>query len=327
MQRFLCTLLIMIMSATAQAANDPSTHSSNTYYPITIKSCGTPVTFTEAPHRAIINDLNMSEMAFALNLQDHIVGLTGISGWYKMTPAFLKQMGNIPELAPKYPSLETLLAAHPDFFFAGWNYGMKPGGEVTPEALSHYGIRTFVLSESCVFSGSRRKATMNTLYDDELTLGRIFNKEAEAQALVAGWKQRLAQLSKPAANEKAPTVFVYDSGEDKPFTSGRYAMPTAIIEAAGGQNAMASLEMSWGTTSWENVAASEPDVIILLDYQTSGGADKLRQFLEQHPLMKLTPAVKHHRYLALQYAELTPGPANIDAVEKLAHVLHGSGIH
>ena len=104
-------------------------------------------------------------------------------------------------------------------------------------------------------------------------------------------------------------------------------MPTAIIEAAGGQNAMASLEMSWGTTSWENVAASEPDVIILLDYQTSGGADKLRQFLEQHPLMKLTPAVKHHRYLALQYAELTPGPANIDAVEKLAHVLHGSGIH
>jgi iron complex transport system substrate-binding protein len=30
-------------------------------------------------------------------------------------------------------------------------------------------------------------------------------------------------------------VFVYDSGEDKPFTSGRYAMPTAIIEAAGGK--------------------------------------------------------------------------------------------
>ncbi|OOL11373.1 hypothetical protein BXQ27_33330, partial [Klebsiella aerogenes] len=51
--------------------------------------------------------------------------------------------------APKYPTLETLLAAEPDFFFAGWNYGMKVGGEVTPDTLSKYGIKTFVLSESC----------------------------------------------------------------------------------------------------------------------------------------------------------------------------------
>lgn len=88
-------------------------------FPVTIDSCGTPVTFTQAPKRAVIHDLNMSEMAFALGLQDRIVGLTGITGWYKMTPEFKHQMGSIPELAPKYPSLETLLAANPDFFFAG----------------------------------------------------------------------------------------------------------------------------------------------------------------------------------------------------------------
>lgn len=97
-------------------------------FPVTIDSCGTPVTFTQAPKRAVIHDLNMSEMAFALGLQDRIVGLTGITGWYKMTPEFKHHMGSIPELAPKYPSLETLLAANPDFFFAGWNYGMKVGG-------------------------------------------------------------------------------------------------------------------------------------------------------------------------------------------------------
>ena len=72
----------------------------------------------------------------------------------------------------------------------------------------------------------------------------------------------------------------------------------------------------------EAVAAAEPDFIILLDYQTGSGADALRRFLESHPLMKLTPAVRHHRYLKLQYAELTPGPANIGAVEKLARALY-----
>lgn len=306
--------LTLMASAHAASAAD---------FPVTVESCGTPVTFSAPPRRAIINDLNMAEMAFALHLQDRIVGLTGISGWYKMTPDFRQAMGAIPELAPKYPSLETLLAAEPDFFFAGWNYGMKVGGEVTPATLAKYGVKTFVLSESCVFTAAhKKKATMDLLYGDVLTLGRIFGKRNEAQTLVEGWKQRLSALPKPATGARPLKVFVYDSGEDKPFTSGRYAMPTAIIEAAGGKNAMEALDISWGTTSWENVAASEPDVIILLDYQTGSGADALRRVLENHPLMKLTPAVKQGRYLKLQYAELTPGPANIAAVEKLARTLY-----
>lgn len=306
--------LTLMASAHAASAAD---------FPVTVESCGTPITFSAPPKRAIINDLNMAEMAFALHLQDRIVGLTGISGWYKMTPDFRQAMGAIPELAPKYPSLETLLAAEPDFFFAGWNYGMKVGGEVTPATLAKYGVKTFVLSESCVFTAAhKKKATMDLLYGDVLTLGRIFGKRNEAQTLVEGWKQRLSALPKPATGARPLKVFVYDSGEDKPFTSGQYAMPTAIIEAAGGKNAMEALDISWGTTSWENVAASEPDVIILLDYQTGSGADALRRVLENHPLMKLTPAVKQGRYLKLQYAELTPGPANIAAVEKLARTLY-----
>ncbi|MHA0960533.1 ABC transporter substrate-binding protein [Enterobacter cancerogenus] len=306
--------LTLMASAHAASAAD---------FPVTVESCGTPITFSAPPKRAIINDLNMAEMTFALHLQDRIVGLTGISGWYKMTPDFRQAMGAIPELAPKYPSLETLLAAEPDFFFAGWNYGMKVGGEVTPATLAKYGVKTFVLSESCVFTAAhKKKATMDLLYGDVLTLGRIFGKRNEAQTLVEGWKQRLSALPKPATGARPLKVFVYDSGEDKPFTSGQYAMPTAIIEAAGGKNAMEALDISWGTTSWENVAASEPDVIILLDYQTGSGADALRRVLENHPLMKLTPAVKQGRYLKLQYAELTPGPANIAAVEKLARTLY-----
>lgn len=313
MKSFVIALTLMASAHAANAAD----------FPVTVESCGTPITFSAPPKRAIINDLNMAEMAFALHLQDRIVGLTGISGWYKMTPDFRQAMGAIPELAPKYPSLETLLAAEPDFFFAGWNYGMKVGGEVTPATLAKYGVKTFVLSESCVFTAAhKKKATMDLLYGDVLTLGRIFGKRNEAQTLVEGWKKRLSALPKPATGARPLKVFVYDSGEDKPFTSGRYAMPTAIIEAAGGKNAMEALDISWGTTSWENVAASEPDVIILLDYQTGSGADALRRVLENHPLMKLTPAVKQGRYLKLQYSELTPGPANIAAVEKLARTLY-----
>ncbi len=106
MKKLFISLLSVLSASVASAAD----------FPVTIESCGTPVTFSGPPKRAVINDLNMAEMAFALDLQDRIVGLTGISGWYKMTPEFKKGDGLDPELAPKYPTLETLLAAEPDFF-------------------------------------------------------------------------------------------------------------------------------------------------------------------------------------------------------------------
>ncbi len=96
-------------------------------------------------------------------------------------------------------------------------------------------------------------------------------------------EKTLSKLPLAPKGTRPLKVFVYDSGEDKPFTCGKYAMPTAIIEATGGKNAMESLDNSWGASSWESVAA-EPDFIILLDYQTGSGADALRSFLEKQPI-------------------------------------------
>ena len=44
----------------------------------------------------VVHDINMSEMVFALGLQDHMVGVTGISGWYKTSVSFNKLLGDIP---------------------------------------------------------------------------------------------------------------------------------------------------------------------------------------------------------------------------------------
>ncbi|WP_244202421.1 ABC transporter substrate-binding protein [Buttiauxella warmboldiae] len=292
-------------------------------FPVTVESCGHPIIFDAPPQRAVIQDLNMSEMAFALNLQPNIVGVTGISGWYKSTPAFKQQQGNIPELAPKYPSLETLLAVKPDFFFAGWNYGMRPGGEVTPQTLAPFGVKTLELSESCIHVDKNRpRASMDLLYSDMLTLGKIFGKAELAQQIIERWKAKIAALHGKIANQPVQKVFLYDSGEDKPLTSGEYAMPTAIVEAAGGKNVMDTMKTSWATTSWETVASTQPDLIILMDYQNGGSTATKQAFLEAHPLMKLTPAVRQQRYLKLRYEELTPGPANIEAINKLVYALY-----
>jgi iron complex transport system substrate-binding protein len=292
-------------------------------FPVTVDNCGETLTFDAAPSRMVTQDINISEMAFALGLRDRMVGVSGISGWYKTSPEFEARRGELPELAPKYPTLENLVAASPDLFFAGWYYGMKPGGDVTPDTLAPHGIKTLILTESCIHvDKARPKATLDLLYDDMLRLGRIFGKESEAETLVAGWKERVAEVKQRIAAADSPRVFLYDSGEDKPFTAGKFAMPTAMIEAAGGQNVSVGMETSWGTTSWEAVAAADPEFIILLDYQDGGGADKLRAFLQAHPVMQHVEAVKSARYLALRYEQITPGPANVDGIEALARAMH-----
>ena len=62
-------------------------------------------------------------------------------------------------------------------------------------------------------------------------------------------------------------VFVYDSGEDTPFTAGKYAMPTALIEAAGGVNIMDDLDKSWATVAWEPVVERNPQVIVIVFFK------------------------------------------------------------
>ena len=87
---------------------------------VTVDNCGETLTVEETPERIVVHDMNMTDMAFALGLQDKIVGLTGITGWYKTSEDFDELRGDIPELAPKYPTVEHLLAADPQMFFAGW---------------------------------------------------------------------------------------------------------------------------------------------------------------------------------------------------------------
>jgi len=292
-------------------------------FPVTVDSCGTPLTFDAPPKRAVVQDINMSEMAFALGLQPSMVGVSGITGWYKLSPEFVAEQGKIPELAPKYPTMENLLAANPDFFFAGWYYGMKPGGEVTPDTLAKHGIKTLVLTESCVhLDKNRPPASMDLLYGDVEKLGKIFGKEAEAGKLVAGWKSDLAAIQAKVGDKSGTRVFLYDSGDDKPFTAGKFAIPTAMIAAAGGKNIMDDMDTSWGTTDWETVATRNPQFLILLDYQDGAGYRKLLDFLKAHPAMKETDAVKNERFVPLRYEELTPGPANIAAIGKIAKAMY-----
>ncbi|WP_321829243.1 ABC transporter substrate-binding protein [Thalassovita sp.] len=290
---------------------------------VSVDSCNRQVQFDAPPQAAISNDVNLTEMMLVLGLADRMVGYTGISGWKTLDEEMRAGVEALPELSAKYPTKEVLVGADADFFFAGWNYGMKVGGEVTPETLAPFGIKVYELTESCIHIGDKPKVSIDDMYNDLTNLGKIFQVEDKADALVAGYKAELAAFTADLETGDPLRVFVYDSGEDTPFTAGRYAMPTALIEAAGGTNIMDDFEKSWGTVNWEAVVERNPEVVVIVNYGNVTAAEK-RAFMMNNPAFADLDAVKNDRFVVLEYVEATPGPRNINAVKKLANGFWGN---
>ncbi|KJZ18565.1 ABC transporter substrate-binding protein [Loktanella sp. S4079] len=285
---------------------------------VTVQSCDRSITFPETPQAAVSNDVNITEMMLVLGLREHMIGYTGISAWRTLDPEMRSGVAELPELSTIYPTREVLVGAGADFLFAGWNYGLKVGGEVTPATLEPFGITVYELTESCTHIMDKPKASLDDMYNDIRNLGAIFRVPERADALIAGWQAEVELLTAEVDTTDPIKAFVYDSGEDSPFTAGRYAMPTALIEAAGGSNVMDSFEKSWATVGWEEVIDAAPEVIVIVNYGEVT-ADQKRAFMMNNPAFADIPAVVNDNFVTLEYVEATPGPRNIAAIGKLAN--------
>ncbi|QTD34060.1 ABC transporter substrate-binding protein [Pseudomonas fluorescens] len=292
-----------------------------TKYPLTIQSCNREVTFKEAPKHAVSHDINMTQMMLALGLKSKMAGYSGVSGWKSVTPEMQSLLDGLPELAAKYPSVETLLNANVDFFFAGWDYGMRVGGDLTPQTLQPLGINVYELTESCAFVMKRPAATLDDTYNDLRNLGKIFDVQDRANALIADMQSQVADIRKDLPAEK-PRVFLYDSGEDRAMTSGRLGMPQALIDAAGGRNVLDDVEASWTRVNWETVVERNPQVIVIVDYSEITAEQKI-EFLLKNKALQSVDAIKNQRFIVIPYVQATPGIDNVLAVETLAKGFHG----
>ena len=293
---------------------------------MTVRSCGTPVTITSAPKRAVSNDINATEDMLALGLQSRMAGDFGVAGdgpaGQPVPGQYLSAFHQVRDVSPDYFTLENLVGLHPDFLFAGWNYGLQVGTNLTPGHLAKFGIKTLVLNESCVHVDSGdQPASIKDTYQDLASLGAIFNVRSRARQVIGQMKAQVAATRAKVASLKPVSVFVYDSGQSAPFTAPGLAMPNALIQLGGGTNIFASLSQSWTSVSWETVVARKPQCIIINDYGTPTWQQK-EKFLNTDPVTRKLPAVRNGCILHLSYDQLTPGPRNAQAVTAIARWLH-----
>ncbi|SFT76344.1 iron complex transport system substrate-binding protein [Actinopolyspora lacussalsi subsp. righensis] len=293
-------------------------------FPVTLTNCEREHTYETPPERVVTNDIAITEIMFALGLEDRMAGYFLSDGQRRgaASSPWKKQFEQVTHLSEEM-GMEQIRKADADMVFAGWNYGFGESERLTPKRLRSEGIESYVLSESCRVDGTDKRGIMpplEALYTDIRNLGELFGVPERAEKLVSEYKSTIERAGPDSAEEERPTVFLYDSGQSEPFTSGNGGAADQIINKAGGRNVFADLDDSWVSVSWETVLRADPDVILINDYGSKSVRDKT-DFLRGHPALSQLEAVRRERFIDLPYAALVEGPRNPSAVRELAEFL------
>lgn len=312
-----------VLAGCGQGDNGRADHSDSGE--VTVANCGKDVTFPQPAKRMYVYDGGIIAMTLAVGAADQIAGTAALEQKGAPLAAVYGKdvVDSLPVATDGQPTLENVLAQKPDLFFAGWNYGYDPETNLTPDGLDQYDIPAYTLSESCRQGSDGARGTMSpwhALFTDLTNLGKITGHQRHAHATVDDIKTRLDELTSAPQPDDQPTVFLFDSGTKDAQSSGSFGGPEAIIEAAGGRNALADIDDTWTTVSWERVAKAKPDFIAFNDYGDQSLREKIN-VLRNNPATKDLPAVKEERFLNIPYAAWVSSPLNIDAAEQLRNAL------
>lgn len=271
-------------------------------------------TFTSAPKAAIADGDQMADFLFDLGLEDHMAGYTRGACWSTVSDyparAEVKQITE-PGVNLQNASKEQILALQPDFMM-GWDSLFSDQNFSVKWCLKNNIIPYFPYCCS-------DSATFEDIYKDYDVLGHVFGVTDVAEEKVAAMKEKLAEVEEKLGDVEPVKVFVYDSGEEAPFTACQ-GVPGDMIKRAGGISIFDDIDKGWATPSWEEVVKRDPDVILILDYD--GDTEKKTDFLKSNDFTKNLRAVKEGKIYSACCSDMQGSAGSAGTVEIMAKQFH-----
>ena len=304
--------------------------SQDAFTPVTLVSCSATTssdadvevgqisfTYTEPPSRAIALNQHVTEIMLALGLEDRMVGTAYMDD--HILPEYRAAYDSIPVLAEEYPAKEVILAQEPDFIYGGFSSSFREEVAGTQADLKGLGIGSYLTVAICE---EETADTLEDVYTDIRNVGTIFGVSDRAEVLVASLKQDVAEIESKLDSSGTPLrAFMYDSGDNAPFTASCCSMFSNLIEAVGGKNIFEDVDGRWSTVSWEEVIQRDPEVIVLTEAVWSTSEEKI-DLLVSNPAYADITAVKDRRFVVVQFSSLVPGIRNAAAIRDLAEGIY-----
>ena len=279
-------------------------------------------TFTSAPKRVLLDGDQMTDIFLDLGLQDHIAGYT--RGACLSTVSEFPARDSLNKVLEDGSNLssaskEQILDLKPDFMM-GWDSLFSENHFSVDWCLQNHIIPYFPYCCS-------DSATMEDLYQDYDVLGHVFGVSDKAKERVEEMKKTIDQVHTSLGGEayqKPVSVFVYDSGQDAPFTACQ-GIPGDMIKKAGGRSIFDDINKGWATPSWEEVVQRDPDVILVLDYNHD--TEEKINFLKTNEATKNLRAVKEGKIYSVCCADMQGSAGSANAVRIMAKQFYPDKLH
>ena len=306
-------LLILNLSGCSKSNNEnivdknQETVSENTneHYPITITTYdyeGNEIktTYEKAPEKVLAVYQGSIETMLALGLEDKMVAAAGLDN--EVDDSMKEAFEKVEYLTEFTPSKETVTMLQPDMILSwGSIFAEDKLGDVNN--WIEKGTNTYI-NTNTRFNGNR---TLENEYNDILNLGKIFNVEEKAEALVNEMKAEIEKVEEKVKSQedKTSALVIEFSGDSTIINYGASSLGGNMVQTLG-----AKLSSEDGKNlGKEDIISLNPDVIFVVYMPYSGDdPEEVKQtnlnYILKDSAFKNLDAVKNNRVVPIMLGDM-----------------------
>lgn len=310
---------------TTAPSNEPTevstTENEAAYYPVTVTTHNyakepVEITFEKAPEKVLAVYQNSIETLLALGLEERIVAAAGLD--HDVKPEYAEAFSKVNYMTEFAPDKESVLMLEPDFILSWYSYfGEKKLGDV--RFFHEREINTYMMQNS----GAAAERVLENEYTDILTIGKIFNVEDKAEAIVSEMKEKVNTIALEAQKiQTKPRVLVMEFEKEGVRVYGENTLGGDMVNQLGAELVIAPEN----TMSSEEFIASNPDVIFTVYFGSSSSiadADAAVDKIMNEPKYQSLSAVQNNSVYAISLGEMyCSGVRTLDGIIRLAQGIY-----
>lgn len=262
---------------------------------------------TATPTRIVSMAPSLTEIIFALGLEDRLVAVTRYCD-YPPEALEIRNVGGFLD-----PNLEVLVSLDPDLVLLIQDHGPLK------EQLKSLGLSTLQVDHSSI------AGILQSIRD----IAEACEADEAGRTLASERESSLEEVRRHVQGRSRPRVLIVVDREigagsvDRLWAAGPSTYLSNVLHAAGGVNALQTAIAAYPELSREGLISIDPDVII--DVVTAidrGEVDASTAESDWKNLIELRAVRRSSVFVMANELMEIPGPRIVDAVEEVAGVLH-----
>ncbi|MFB0526833.1 MAG: ABC transporter substrate-binding protein [bacterium] len=290
---------ISILLVASCSSQTPPLKSNSPYGIMSIDDLGREVRFNHPPQRIVSLDPSVTEILFALGLNNEVVGVTDYCDYPEQARSKSKVGGYIN------PNIEAIALLEPDLVVTT----LKTNTPRLIQQLEDFGTKVFVLDPK----------NIEDIFENISALAKITYRKEKARELLEALKDTLYGIREKVVGISRPGVFL-EMGKDPLISVGPGSFAHDLIEIAGGRNVASQSSSRYPRYTLEEILLADPEVIIICTMTPDDPCLAQKKWWKKWANIS---AVHNGRIYVIEANLLTrPGPRMVEGLTEIANAIH-----